>query len=96
MRTAVRDTSLEAFFSGYPDLQEMEVLVLSVFGPDTRLSRQQISEVARLPINTVCGRVNSLMTKGALVEEGERRDPVTRKKQALLRLPVGDQGELFQ
>lgn len=92
MRTAVSATSREAFHSGYTQLQQKEARVLGVFGPDTRLSRQQISEIARLPINTICGRVDSLLTKGLLIEEGERKDPVTHKRQKLLRLPAGQIG----
>lgn len=62
---------------------------MDLFGPSTRLSRQQISELARMPINTVCGRVDSLLAKNALMEHGERTDPTTRKRQKLLRLPTG-------
>ena len=67
---------------------------MQLFGETTKLSRQQISEIARRPINTICGRCDSLLTKGALIEEGERRDASTGKRQKLLRLPVG-QAELF-
>lgn len=97
MRTNVAPTSIEAFHSLSPalDLQPKEARIMDLFGIATRLSRQQISELARMPINTVCGRVDSLLTKHALVEEGERTDPHTGKKQKLLRLPAG-QMELFQ
>lgn len=91
MRTAVSDTSRSAFHSLSPVLylQPKEELILSIFGPATRVSRQQISEITRIPINCVTGRVDSMLTKGVLIEEGERRDPFTKKRQKLLRLPVG-------
>ena len=96
MRTAVAETSIEAFYSLSPslDLQPKEIAIMQLFGPDTRLSRQQIAEMAHFPINTVCGRIDSLLAKKALVEEGDRIDPATRKRQKLLRLPIG-QMELF-
>lgn len=90
MLTAVSDTSREAFHSlPVSHLQRKEASILALFGPATRLSRQQISEIGRLPINTVCGRVDSLLTKGALIEHGERKDPYTGKRQKVLRLPIG-------
>ncbi len=96
MRTAVADTSREAFHSLSPAryLQPKEQAIMNLFGPATKLSRQQISELARMPINTVCGRIDSLIAKDALIEEGERRDPCTGKRQKVLRLPIG-QAELF-
>lgn len=91
----VAETSIEAFYSlGVEYLQPKEQAVMRVFGPGTKLSRQQISEVARIPLHTVCGRVDSLISKGKLVEEGERRDPMTGKRQKLLWVPFG-QKELF-
>jgi hypothetical protein len=48
-----------------------------------------------MPLHGVCGRVDSLLTKGVLVEEGERRDPFTSKRQKLLRLPIGQRELLF-
>jgi hypothetical protein len=56
-------------------------------GPEVALSRQQIAQLSGLPINCVCGRADSLIAAGRLVEEGERRDPHTGKRQKLLRLP---------
>lgn len=85
------ETSLEAFHSlpVQDYLQPREIEIMNLFGATTRLSRQQISELTRRPINTICGRVDSLVTKGALVECGERRDAATGKRQKLLRLPTG-------
>ncbi len=67
-------------------LQPKQQLILGLFGPGTRLSRQQISVAANMPINGVCGRVDSLVTAGLLVEDGERVDPPTQKRQKVLRL----------
>jgi hypothetical protein len=92
----VSETSREAFHT-LPNLhlQAKEAVIMAIFGVNTRLSRQQISEITRMPLNGVCGRVDSLLTKGALIEEGERRDPFTGKRQKLLRLPIGQRELLF-
>ena len=90
MRTAVAETSREAFYSlPVTHLQRKEAAIMALFGPATKLSRAQISEIARMPINCVTGRVDSLLAKDKLIEEGERRAPDTGRKQKLLRLPVG-------
>lgn len=99
MRTAVAETSREAFHSlpvaAY--LQPKERAVMALFtGPEVALSRQQIAELAPMPLHCVCGRVNSLVTKGTLEEAGTRRDPHTGKSQALLRLPREAQASLLE
>lgn len=104
MRTAVAETSIAAYYSMSPavDLQPKERRIMELFeaalarGKPIKLTRQQISQIVGMPINGVCGRINSLLTKKALIEDGERIDPVTHKAQKLLALPVLEQGELFQ
>jgi hypothetical protein len=92
-RTAMAETSLEAFHSlpvaDYLAPKERAVLALFT-GPEVKLSRQQISAVLPMPINCVCGRVDSLLAAGHLVEQGDRIDPLTRKRQKLLQLPARD------
>lgn len=104
MRTSVAETSLAAFYSLSPavDLQPKERAIMELFEapmklgrPHIELSRQQLAKILGWPINTICGRVNSLVTKGQLVERGERIDPATNKAQKLLALPVLEQAELF-
>ena len=89
---SVAQTSIEAFHSLSPGqyLQPKQQQIMSLFGPETLLSRQQISERARMPINGVCGRVDSLVAAGLLEEHGDRVDPYTHKRQKLLRLKRAD------
>lgn len=84
----VAATSAEAFHSLSPRhyLQPKQREILALFRSGVALSRQQISERARMPINGVCGRVDSLVTAGILEEQGDRVDPLTHKRQKLLRL----------
>jgi hypothetical protein len=98
-RKGVAETSAEAFHSlpirGY--LQPKEQAVMALFtGPGVALSRQQIAPLSGLPINCVCGRVDSLLSAGHLVEEGDRICPLTRKRQKLLRLPQPVQASLLE
>jgi hypothetical protein len=95
----VAQTSAEAFHSlpvaDY--LQPKQRAILALFtGPGVALSRQQIAERLPMPINGVCGRVDSLLAAGLLVEEGERIDPFTHKRQKLLQLPRDAQRGLFR
>jgi hypothetical protein len=98
MRTAVSETSREAFHSlpvaGY--LQPKEAQVLSVFrGAGDTFTRQQLVDAVGMPLNAICGRANSLLAKKVLCVRGFSIDPHTRKRQELLGLPVARQGALF-
>jgi hypothetical protein len=99
-RRGVAETSREAFHSLPVEhyLQPKQLAVLKLFtGPEVHLSRQQISAMVPMSINGVCGRVDSLVTAGLLQEHGERRDPITGKRQKLLRLAQDDvQGSLLK
>lgn len=99
MRTAVAETSREAFHSLSPAdyLAPKERAVLALFtGPGVKLSRQQISAMLPMPINGVCGRVDSLLAAKHLEEAGDRIDPLTRKRQKLLQLPRDPQASLLE
>lgn len=90
-RTAT--TSLEAFY-GTPaiTLQDREKQVLSAFSsPDDTHTRQQLVRLVGMPINAICGRVRSLLDKGALVIRGELRCANTGKYRELLGLPEKQQ-----
>ncbi len=93
----VSQTSAEAYRSLSPALylSPKEEQVMRLFRPGVALSRQQISKKARMPINGVCGRVDSLLAAGRLEERGFRIDPHTCKRQKLLRLPCPEQQSLF-
>lgn len=88
----VAATSAEAFHSLSPRyyLQPKQEQILALFRPGVGLSRQQISVMCPMPINGVCGRVDSLIAASILEEHGERIDPLTNKRQKLLRLVERD------
>lgn len=98
MKTNVAPNSLDAFRAFDPiHLEHLESVILDLFKAPEKLgrepvalSRQQISRIKNLPINTVAGRVKGLLDKGCLIEDGNRIDPVTCRKQALLKLVTKD------
>lgn len=70
------------------ELQPKELLVLEAlerFGP---LTRQELPAVTGMPINCITGRCKSLLTKGAIVEDGSKRNERSGKENALLRLAM--------
>lgn len=90
----IAHTSLEAYddLRASGDLPPMEARVMRVFetaAAGTSYSRQQISQISGMPINCVCGRVNTLVANGVLEEHGTRIDPATRKPQKLVRMAWG-------
>lgn len=105
MQTNVAETSIAAFYSLSPkvDLEPKESRIMELFmaaitlhRPAVTLSRQQISRILDWPINSVTGRINSLVIKGQLMERGERRDPMTGRAQKLLCVPIMEQAGLFE
>ena len=69
------------------DAQAQIVAMYLVTSPDVTYTRQQLVGVAELPINSICGRVRSLLDKDALVVRGELRCANTGKYRELLGLP---------
>lgn len=88
----IAHTSVEAYHSldRATYIQPKEQQVVDTIVANGPLSRQQIAERSGMPINCVCGRVNSLLMLGILEERGERLDPLTRKHQKLVRVAKGD------
>jgi predicted ArsR family transcriptional regulator len=88
MLTNVAHTSLAAYdsFSGL-DLQRKEREVLAVFSNSTRLTREQLAKTLGWKESAVCGRCNSLVTKGALIEIDGGKTASGRSAK-ILRLPV--------
>ena len=84
----IAHTSVEAFHSldHSTYIQPKEQQVVDAIVAHGSLSRQQIAVHAGMPINCVCGRVNSLLEARILEEHGERLDPLTRKHQKLVRI----------
>lgn len=88
----IAHTSVEAYhsLSHFHYVQPKQAEILALFGADgATFTRQQIAVLTGMPINCVCGRVHSLVEAGILEEKGEHLDPVTHKRQKLLRLVEG-------
>lgn len=98
MRTAVASTSLQTYDSlgvkAYLQPKELEVMELMNLGYG--LTREQIAQELGWKEASVCGRVNSLVAKGLLIEEDGAKTSSGRPAK-FVRIPRKKaQGELFQ
>lgn len=96
MRTAtnIRDTSLAAFRSIKPELQEREKDVIRWLARLHEPTRNELAESSGIRLSSVCGRVHRLIEIGILEELPARKDKHTGKTSHPLRMtPV--QGALF-
>lgn len=90
MRTAMSETSLAAFHSlpVKQYLQPKERAVMALFsGAPCALTREQIAATLGWKESAVCGRVNSLVTKGEL-EEVVGGKTASGRSAMLLKLPI--------
>jgi hypothetical protein len=94
MRTAVSDTSLSAYRSlpvkAYLQAREQEIVDLLAdmernTGKRFTVTRERLAIALGRKESGICGRVNSLATKGVLVEDGEAKTASGRSAK-LLRL----------
>lgn len=91
-------TSFDAYHSlPVPTLQRKEQEVMDVFlaSPGLMITREQLADRLGWKEAAVCGRANSLVTKKVL-EEIDGGKTKSGRPAKLLRLPVADQGVLFQ
>jgi hypothetical protein len=85
--TNMSETSLFAYHSFDPaDLERKEKLVIAAFNGDKTLhmTRANLCAATGLPINSICGRVRSLLDKGWLKVDGTVIAPGTNKPHELL------------
>ena len=94
MRTQFSETKSASYKSlsvrGYLLPSEAEVMELMMDG--VARTRRQIADSLGWRDGPTCGRCNSLVTAGRLIERGELKDPITKKYAALLQLPSGQLG----
>lgn len=78
----LRQTSLQAYNDIRTDgsaLTEKRKVYNLISSFSCGVTRQEISEQLRMPINSVCGRVNELMKNGFVFEDGKRLNPNSGK-----------------
>lgn len=99
MKTNMAGTSLATYRSldatTYLQPKELEVMDLMRSPTATPMTREQIAKALGWKESAVCGRCNSLVSKGAL-EEIEGGKTASGRSAKLLRLPRGMQTDLFQ
>ena len=89
MKTNVADTSIEAYHGHtVGDLTEGQRRVMAVIKEGRDYSRAEIAKASGLPLQSVCGRVNELLTAKRL-EHGPRREcAITQNTVNPVRLPA--------
>ena len=91
MKTAVADTSIDAYRAHtVRDLSEGQRLVMAVvrFTRGVDFTRAEISATSGMPLQSVCGRVNELVTAGRLEHGPRRLCSITSNPANPVRLPV--------
>lgn len=90
MRTQVSELSREAYRSiPARSLCKSEAEVMDLMLDGMPRTRRMIADELGWRDGPTCGRCNSLVASGRLIEQGEYKDPVTKKYSALLCLPAG-------
>jgi hypothetical protein len=73
MKTAMSDTSLDAYRAHtVRALSAGQRRVMDVIRPGVDFTRAEIAHASGMPLQSICGRVNELVTAGRL-ENGPRR-----------------------
>ena len=92
------ETSLEAYHTtSARALQDKEKRLMAAFkGQADTFTRQELVDVVGMPLNTVCGRANSLIAKRVLCVRGFAINPGSGKRREVLGLPVLGQIDLFK
>jgi DNA-binding MarR family transcriptional regulator len=52
------------------------------------LTREQIAAITQMKEGSVCGRIAELMEKGLVVAAGLRQNPITKKVNEVIGLPI--------
>lgn len=75
MKTAVADTSIERYKALVAEgvVTRCQAAILHKLEEGTEYTRAEISEMTKLPINSVCGRVHELIHEVKRLEEGSKR-----------------------
>lgn len=96
MRTNMASTSLETYrgLSDSGSLQPKEIAVMDLMRCSAALTREQIAQRLGWKESAVCGRVNSLVTKGQL-QEAPGGKTSSGHSAKLVRVPANFQGGLF-
>jgi hypothetical protein len=90
MRTQMSETSLDAYRSlPIRSLCKSESEVMDLMRDGKPRTRRMIADELGWRDGPTCGRCNSLVASGRLIEQGEYKDPITKKYSALLHLPTG-------
>ena len=96
MRTAVADTSIEAYRKwSVRDLSDAHMRLLRVICEGKDYSRAELAETTGMKLQTVCGRINELVTARRLEHGPQRKCAVSGNTVNPVRHPQPEQLQLF-
>lgn len=84
-------TQIDAFNSISPKQKsEAKRTIVAAFGGDLNatMTRSELSAKTKLPVPTICARVNEMVKDGELAERGTAKRPGKRCREGLVGLPV--------
>jgi len=89
MKTAMASTSLDAYRSHtVRDLSEGQARVMAAVRPRVDFTRAELAKASGMPLQSVCGRVNELVSAGELEHGPRRLCSVTGNAANPVRLPA--------
>ena len=84
----MNQTSLSCYeqiqMDGTTKTQTERILTLFLTSPEG-LTRNELSNILGIRINAVAGRINELIKRGILIEEGKRVDKYSKKENNILK-----------
>lgn len=96
MRTAVADTSIEAYRKwSVRDLSEAHWRLLRAIRPGRDFSRAELAMATGMKLQTVCGRINELVAARRLEHGPQRKCAVSGNTVNPVRHPQPEQLSLF-
>lgn len=84
-------TQLDAYHDISPKHKsETQQRIIDAFAGDSRvlMTRDELAAATKLPVPTICGRVNELVKADLLAVRGSDKRPGKRARQQLIGLPV--------
>lgn len=83
-------TSIESYLAHRREGREKNQLLLVLnflkWNPREGYTRNELSRILRLPIQSICGRIGTLKGEGLVVEDAPRKDPITERSTKPVRI----------
>jgi len=84
----IKQTSMEAYEKKHLVLlsQRKQIYNFLQMFPNNNFTRQNISDIMKIPINSVCGRINELIKQGKIIEFGTKTNKYSGVQNYVLKI----------